>query len=400
MAKAPISAIPHIFYIRPAPGWLEILQKEVEAIVSSPLQKYKFEPKVTLLHGTVKLQRCDFRQGLEVLLRMTTAHDVEWMLMESKCNSWPEVDAILRRVPWDEVLPQAPLPVHVAAEAKSAFTTASARLRERLSAIASVEHVSEGEERRLKIDLRGERLRVSISLAGAPLYQRGYKALLTAVAPLPEHHAAACIRWILAGAGDFSSLRTILVPFAGSGTLGFEAVNVLTQTGAGAFKRSFDVDKFSCCPTATMEFLRRKTRERLAAAEGYSVWLNDFHTEAVASLKANIAAFESPARFEIVEGDAFEWKPELPAEGDVLALLNPPYGDRLGDEAGMEKFYSRLGIYLRNLSKRLPGRLIAGCLCPDELTWRALLYELRLKTPETHHFTHGGKDMRLVRWRA
>ena len=86
MSKAPISARPQVFYIRPAPGWLEMLFEEVNSIVQKPLQKYKYDPKITLLKGTVKLHRCDWRQGLEVMLRLTTAHDVEWMILESKCN--------------------------------------------------------------------------------------------------------------------------------------------------------------------------------------------------------------------------------------------------------------------------------------------------------------------------
>src|SRR4051812_39173076 len=79
----PITARPHVFYVRPAPGWLELLHEEITAVAGSPLQKYKYEPKITLLKGTVKVSRCDWRQGLELLCRLTTAHDIEWLLSES-----------------------------------------------------------------------------------------------------------------------------------------------------------------------------------------------------------------------------------------------------------------------------------------------------------------------------
>ena len=113
MSDAPISARPQVFYVRPAPGWLDLVHEELKTILMSPLEKSKFEPKVTLLKGTVKLHRCDWRQGLEVMLRLTTAHDVEWMVLESKCTKWSEVDAILTRVPWDEILPSREVLVHV-----------------------------------------------------------------------------------------------------------------------------------------------------------------------------------------------------------------------------------------------------------------------------------------------
>jgi len=98
MAKVPVTARPHTFYIRPAPGWLYECYKEVAKVAATPFQKYKFEPKVVMLKSTVKVSRCDWRQGLEILLRLTTAHDVEWLILESKSTQWSEVDAILKRV--------------------------------------------------------------------------------------------------------------------------------------------------------------------------------------------------------------------------------------------------------------------------------------------------------------
>jgi hypothetical protein len=160
----PITARPHAYYIRPAPGWLEMLFEEVTSIVQSPLQKYKYEPKITLLKGVVKLHRCDWRQGLEVMLRLTTAHDVEWMILESKCTIWGEADAILKRTPWEEVLPNKDIPVHVTVDISNGFTTGTAELRGTFCRVAGVKHVSEGAQIRFKVELRGDFLRVSVSL--------------------------------------------------------------------------------------------------------------------------------------------------------------------------------------------------------------------------------------------
>src|SRR4051812_39034415 len=121
----PITARPHAFYIRPAPGWLGMLYGEVTALTKTPMHKYKYDPKVTLLKSTVKLHRCDWRQGLEIMLRLTTAHDVEWLLLESKCTNWYEVEAVLKRVPWEEVLSSRDIPVHVTTDISNGFTTAS-----------------------------------------------------------------------------------------------------------------------------------------------------------------------------------------------------------------------------------------------------------------------------------
>lgn len=396
--KAPITAIPHAFYIRPAPGWLELLHEEVMSIVTLPLQKYKYEPKVTLLKGVVKLHRCDWRQGLEVLLRLNTAHDFEWMVLESKCTKWSEVDAILKRVPWDDILPSRDIPVHVSTDAFKAFSTSSGKLRENLCNIAGVQHVPEGGKVRFKIELRGEHLRLFVSLAGEPLYKRGYKVDFSATAPLPEHQAAACTRWILAAEKNDLPISSIFVPFAGSGTFGFEALNVLSGSGPGAFSRSYSCELFPCTPTPTMGFLRKKISDKLALLSNTPVVLNDFHPEALKMLRENVAAFPKKELFEIVEGDFFEIAPRFPEVGRILFLLNPPYGDRLAKDSNISALYSELGKKMRDYGQRYKTRMIGGCLCPDDISWKHFLNDLKIPHAETHHFTHGGKEMRIVRW--
>jgi 23S rRNA G2445 N2-methylase RlmL len=398
MAEAPITARPHVFYIRPAPGWLELLHKEVDALVKTPLQKYKYEPKVTLLKGTVKLHRCDWRQGLEIMLRLTTAHDMEWLVLESKCNKWSEVDAILSRVPWDSILPSRDIPIHVSTDISNGFTTASGKLRENFCKIANLTHVSEGGKFRFKVDLREDFLKISVSLCGEPLYKRGYKAKLSATAPIPEHQAAACTRWVLESQSDGSTIDSVFIPFAGSGTFGFESILVLSGGGPGAFSRQFSCDLFPCTPEATMRFFRRKIAEQFTSTPWPRVIFNDINSEAIAILRENVAAFSSQGKFEIVEEDLFKFKPVFPEQGKTLILLNPPYGNRLAKASSVADLYARLGIYLRELLTANPGKIMGGCICPDEISWRNFIKELKSYSPETRHFTHGGKEMRLVRW--
>ena len=312
MSSAPISARPHVFYVRPAPGWLELVHEEVQAVLQSPLQKYKYEPKVTLLQSTVKIHRCDWRQGLEVLTRLTTAHDVEWLILESNCGKWSDVDAILARVPWDDVLPRRNIEVHVNADTSNGFTESSGKIRDNLCKIAKVTHVSQGAEIRLDVELRGELLRVSASLAGNPLYKRGYKSALAAVAPLSEHQAAACTHWVLANNTGDARVGTVFVPFAGSGTLGFEALTVLSGSGPGAFDRQFACDQFPATPAPTMKFLRRKVAEKLESLIPLpSVIFNDFNPDAVTMLKENVATFPAKAPFQVLEGDFFSLTPQF-----------------------------------------------------------------------------------------
>ncbi len=401
MSKAPISARPQVFYIRPAPGWLEMLFEEVNSIVQKPLQKYKYDPKITLLKGTVKLHRCDWRQGLEVMLRLTTAHDVEWMILESKCNQWTEVDAILSRVPWDDIIRDKSIPIHVSSDVYQGFTNHSAKLRENLCKISGLTHVSEGGIYRFKIELRSDFLRVSVSLCGEPLYKRGYKALLSATAPLPEHQAAACIRWVLAQKNPEDRVSQVWVPFAGTGTFGFESQVVFSGAGPGAFVRSFTCESFPCVSEATFRFYRKKLKEQMKDSLCPEVIFNEINLEACSVLKQNIQAFleSSPSsKTSLLEGDFFETQFKLPENGKVVMLLNPPFGDRLAKSSSVPELYAKLGKHIREKYRNQQRQILGGCLCPDEKSWRSFLKQLSPDSTETHHFTHGGKEMRLVRW--
>lgn len=399
MADAPIAARPQVFYLRPAPGWLELLHREVLSKVQNPLQKYKFEPKVTLLKSTVKLHRCDWRQGLEVMLRLNTAHDVEWMILESKCNQWSEVDAILSRVPWDEIVPDKSLPIHVTAEVSNGFTTASGKLRENLCRISKLTHVSEGAVFRFKIELRSDFLRISVSLCGEPLYKRNYKAKLSATAPLPEHQAAACASWVLEWLAPQESVGTLFVPFAGTGTLGFESILVLSGAGPGAFERQFSCDLFPCTSKASMSFFRKKISQQLTQSQHPHLIFNEINPEVASNLRQNAQSFLKNYHYQIMEGDFFDIQPKLNGAGAKLVMLNPPFGDRLAKSSSVPFLYKRIGNYFRALAEISGTQMIGGCLCPDTQTWKAFTSELRAPHIDTRHFTHGGKDMRIVRWR-
>lgn len=397
-SKAPVTARPHTFYIRPAPGWLYECYREVLQIVESPFQKYKFEPKAQMLKSTVKVSRCDWRQGLEILLRLTTAHDVEWLVLESKCSQWSEVDAILKRVPWDEIVLNKENPVHVTVDIYNGFTTGSSKLRENFCKFSGLNHVSEGADLRFRVELRNDFLRILVSLAGDPLYKRGYKAKLIATAPLPEHQAAACIRWILAGSSNSNPPETVFVPFAGSGTFGFESRVVFSGAGSGAFSRSFACELFPVTPSKTFDFLRRKLKEKFQGGPFPKILFNELNEEAISVLNENAKALLAEGEWKIHPGDVFDLKPDFPGTGKILVLLNPPYGNRLAKNSSVSALYERLGKYLRVLMETYPGRITGGCICPDENSWKRFLSSLNSPKAETHHFSHGGEDMRLVRW--
>ena len=68
------------FIVRPAPGWIDLTLSETQQILSNPVQSYKYTAKVANEEGVVVVSDCDYRQALELVTRLTTAHDIDWVL--------------------------------------------------------------------------------------------------------------------------------------------------------------------------------------------------------------------------------------------------------------------------------------------------------------------------------
>ncbi|HEX5759306.1 MAG TPA: RNA methyltransferase, partial [Thermoanaerobaculia bacterium] len=81
-------------------------------------------------------------------------------------------------------------------------------------------------------------------------------------------------------------------------------------------------------------------------ADGLRLAGRDRSAEAVRAAGANLARAGLAERAAVAQGDAFEIEPP---EGPGLLVVNPPYGERLGGDAGQ---WRRLGDLLK---RRFPG---------------------------------------------
>lgn len=397
--EATFLAKPQLFYIRPAPGWISLLEEQVKELITTPFQKYKFTPQVKAIGSSVRIQNADFRQALEILYRVTLAQDMLWLVSEQKCESWSDYELFLKKIPleafWRESKPETS---HLTIKITEAFTQNAKKLREKWEAFSQTKSNPEEDLWRFFLELRENKVRLLVSLSGELLFKRKYKAHSVAVAPLAEHHAAACI-FALQKSTKRGLLErpTYWVPFAGSGTFGFEAFLSQSGVGGGAFEREFACEEFSFVPLQTLSFLRRKCREKLIQGSSSQIVFNEVNEEAVQILKDNCEKFFQEKKWKIIPGDFFELDWPFEAEGSVVVLLNPPFGDRLGKKTHTDKLFRKLAEKLKKEMESHPGLVAFGCLCPSDKTWGILkqVFGNEVKI-HTFHFTQGGKAMRWV----
>jgi 23S rRNA (guanine2445-N2)-methyltransferase / 23S rRNA (guanine2069-N7)-methyltransferase len=198
---------------------------------------------------------------------------------------------------------------------------------------------------RIDVRLDRDRATLSLDLSGESLHRRAYRARGVA-APLKENLAAAVLLragWpaIAAAGGDFVD------PLCGSGTLVIEAALIALDIAPGSMRSHFGFIGWRGHDRTLWRSLIEEARERRAASSDARIVLRGYDSDAGAIR----AALENAERARLKGRVHFERRElaELRNEGGESGLLatNPPYGERIGDEAKLQELYALLGAKLR-----------------------------------------------------
>lgn len=238
----------------------------------------------------------------------------------------------------------------------------------------------------LNLHLRGAEAVLYVDVGGGALHRRGYRQAAGA-APLRETLAAAVLwraGWPQMGAGT-----PLLDPMCGAGTLVLEAALMAADIAPGLGRRHCGLQVWKPFPDEIWERLleeaEKRREEGLKRLGPLAGWDLDGAVVDMARRNARAAGLEGRVRFETRRlGEA---APKL-AAGPGLAVVNPPYGLRLGDTAGLEGVYARLGEDMRRL---VPGWSLAVFTGAPRLAKM-----LRLKPRRSYSMANGPLRCRLM----
>lgn len=245
---------------------------------------------------------------------------------------------------------------------------------------------------RFFIHVEGETVSVFLDLSGEGLYRRGYRSE-GGMAPLKENLAAAIL--LRAGwpqkAGEGQAL---LDPLCGSGTLLIEGALMAGDVAPGllrsyyGFKGWLGHDEKAWRELLTQAQERRRDGlTRLPALLGCD---QDRRMVTAALDNANRAGLQGMLQIE--QSEFSVWLPQvrtgLGEKGLIVA--NPPYGERLGDEARLSVLYASLGDLCR---RYYPGWQLSVITGNPELAAR-----LGLRAARAHSLRNGPIRARLFHY--
>jgi putative N6-adenine-specific DNA methylase len=180
---------------------------------------------------------------------------------------------------------------------------------------------------------------LTLDTTGVGLHKRGYRQVV-GNAPIKETLAAALIllsRW--------NPNRILLDPLCGSGTIPLEAA-LIGKNMAPGLEREFDAEKWDRVPEKLWQQARVEARDLARPNTPLQIIGSDIDPEALGLARYHTKA----AGFT----DEIVWRNQDLAKLDVsgeygCVITNPPYGERIGDLAEVEKLYRDMGKTYKNV---------------------------------------------------
>ncbi|OPY05045.1 MAG: Ribosomal RNA large subunit methyltransferase L [Syntrophaceae bacterium PtaB.Bin038] len=226
-----------------------------------------------------------------------------------------------------------------------------------------------------------ERCEVWLDTSGEPLSRRGYRKI-PLEAPMQETLAAAVI---LATGWDGGT--PLVNPMCGSGTLAIEGALAALGRAPGILRQNFgfmhilgfDRPAFDRERDALKRAARRKVAGRIVAT--------DIRPGAVEAARQNArtAGVEHLIEFAVCD---FRETPVPGGEG--IVILNPEYGERMGDAAKLGEIYREIGNFFKNRYLGYRGYIFTGNL--------ELAKTVGLRTKRRIPFYNGPIECRLLEY--
>jgi len=199
---------------------------------------------------------------------------------------------------------------------------------------------------RINVYVHADVASLSIDLSGESLHRRGYRAD-TVTAPLKENLAAAIL--LRAGWPAIAREGGALVDLmCGSGTLPIEAALIASDTAPGLARTYYGFLRWRGHNAAIWESLLSEAQARRAAGiknlppiRGY-----DSDPAAVRVALVNVERAGLTGRVHIERRYLADCRSEH-VENIGLVVVNPPYGERLGEESELPGLYRELGSVLK-----------------------------------------------------
>ena len=314
----------------------------LEAVVGREVRELGYDCQVE--NGRVRFQG-DVRAIIETNLWLRAADRIKIIVGMFPAKTFEELFQGVFALDWENCLPLgARFPISKAKCVKSKLHNEPSvqaiskkavvkKLQKHYARPEGVPLMENGPEFKIEVSILKDVATVMIDTTGSSLFKRGYRTEKGG-APIKENMAAAILQL-----SNWYPDKPLIDPTCGSGTFCIEAVMIARKMAPG-LRRSFAFEEWNWVSDRLIQEVRTEAAQKVDRELELDIMGCDIDARMVEIAKANAQAAG-------VAGDiTFKQMRVQDLRSDKIngvIISNPPYGERLSDDAGVTKLYAELG---------------------------------------------------------
>ena len=314
----------------------------LEAVVGRELRELGYDCQVE--NGRVRFQG-DVRAIIETNLWLRAADRIKIIVGTFPAKTFEELFQGVFALDWENYIPLgARFPISKAKCVKSKLHNEPSvqaiskkavvkKLQKHYARPEGVPLMENGPEFKIEVYILKDIATVMIDTTGSSLFKRGYRTEKGG-APIKENMAAAILQL-----SNWYPDKPLIDPTCGSGTFCIEAVMIARKMAPG-LRRSFAFEEWNWISDRLIQEVRTEAAKKVDRELELDIMGCDIDARMVEIAKANAQAAG-------VAGDiTFKQMRVQDLRSDKIngvIISNPPYGERLSDDAGVTKLYAEMG---------------------------------------------------------
>lgn len=249
-----------------------------------------------------------------------------------------QLDKRARLVPWKRIL-RANVPVRVEAQCTKSKIYHSGAAAERVASAITAERgapISKDAEICVRVRLDHDICSIGIDTSGELLHKRGIKEAV-GKAPMRETMAALILRRC-----RYDGRETIIDPMCGSGTFVIEAAEIAAGLKPGR-SRAFAFEKLATFDASAWAAMKARPPVTIDASLKFHGSDRDAGAIRMSRANAARAGVDHMTMYEVMDVSDVR----LPDAAPGLVIVNPPYGERIGDKRTVMSLYREFGTVMK-----------------------------------------------------
>lgn len=293
-------------------------------------------------------------------LSLRTAHRVHFLLKSFEASNADELYSHLVRIPWEDYIHKfGYVSVTSFINNNNITNTQFANLkvkdaiadRIRKKTGARPDSGSSLDKTVVFLFWNKNQAQIYLDTSGESLSKRGYRSD-GHTAPMQESLAAALIM-----ASKWQAGGHFINPMCGSGTLAVEAALMALNRAPGLLRPNFGIKHILGFDAQRWDDLRADLKARSAKTAEGRIIASDNDDKAIKATQRNL---RTAGLEHIVELRKHDFKEaEIPA-GNGAIMMNPPYGERLGNAHQLGDLYRQMGDFLKQKGTGYWGYIFTG----------------------------------------